>query len=505
MPAPDQSAPVRTHICAVADDAPGAPACFDATLIARYIDTVRGTSAAAASADAAVWLPLLAEVLLSDRWPQIDPKAQIPELLDAYLCHLTWAQVLVHYLRDYIVRALALPLRGVHALAVGVLAAHAGDAGALDFVVSSEAVPTLQARYFEDEDVLLVSATETLVSALVDAASGAAAPHASSALLRFFDTHALAVYRKVRGTGDSTQIARLLDLVVILLPILGQFNLPTDIYVFDKSAFVVSEDPLFCMLVILFHTKLVKELAHSYNEAVFTAISAPIDDIVAIYQLRTTDPEVEAFLALVIVELLAALSHSSVKPIGALARQLISKYELLRSYNLFCDTSDADIALLALLDPWVVQDVESFFDDIIRDLPVYHKRYFPVLLNIVLSKPLFALLTERQKLTSDKFKVLSVDLVYQLLERLSRHVHSAQFLLASMPNIVLDYLVGSPSQINNGEIWALKRQALENLLFNEDVDLVQWKEDLEGAYDLMKNGRRALDIQPAVDVADSYL
>lgn len=505
MPAPDESLRVRAHICDVADGAPEAPPCLDATLVTRYIDTVRGTAAAVSSASAALWLPLLAQVLLSDRWLIIDPKMQVPELLDAILRRLSWNQVLTHYLHEYIVRALALPLRGVHALAVSVLVAHADDVDARHFLASSDAVPTLLARYFEDDDVLLVSTTELLVTVLVDNASSYRAQDANSALARFFDAPALAMYRQVRASSDSTQIARLLDLVVLLTPALGIYDLPSDVYVFDKSAFAVADDPLFSMLVVLFHTKLVKELGHEFNEAVFAAISPAMDAIVAIYTLRTSDGEVEAFLAHVIVELVAALSHSSVERICGLGKRLMAKYELLRSYNLFCDTSDADIALLAQFNPWILQDPESFFDDVIKDLPVYHKRYFPILLNIVASKPLFGILTERQKLTSEKFRVLTVDLVYQLLERLSQYKHSAQFLLTSMPNIVAEYLVQSPSQINNGDIWALKRQALENLLLNEDIDLLQWKDDLRGAYELMKNGRKVRDIQPQVDVADDYM
>ncbi|EGV65136.1 DNA mismatch repair protein [Yamadazyma tenuis] len=329
-------------------------------------------------------------------------------------------------------------------------------------LVSNGLLHTILSLYLKDADVMIpiASAIQNLVLVLSD-------DHNIISELNTAKFKEL--FANAKTSGDSVLISRLLDLMVVLAPAV-QFDL----------GFPIGGDVLLDLLKIDFYQNLINK----ENTHIFEAISTPVNRILALYNTRTTDAEIESFLATEIANLIASITFA------------FPDWELpgLKSYNLYLDLA-SDVLLLSKINP------AKFDDDLLEfvvDYSLFSTKYFRILLNLVKSQKALHFLVQHDKITASLIKNLSLDMLFDLLVELTSTDFGVHYLLNSLPSIVTDFIIND-SAISS-DVYIAKLEVFEHLLF-QDHDLTIWNDQLVDAYKLMKNGRN-IRHEARVEIAD---
>ncbi|CUM65063.1 uncharacterized protein PRCAT00002685001 [Priceomyces carsonii] len=467
----------------------------DGKLINNYI-LINNTSAGGVDREfLSRCIPLINSILFEETYSQIDSNFAIVDLLGSILARLPFSEVLQIYDKNFIVDAVSSPLPQITKLALDILKQKILEANQL--LDETNIIYCIVHRYLSDQNLPLsvVNATEQFITVLIELDRSIAAS-------KLLTKDLCDLYKNARYGEESTLKTRLLDFSLFILPIINHLNFPTEIIKFSRQDILQNDDPLFVVLLISFYTKLIGNLDNSSIET-FNVIKEPLSDIASLWPLRQSDSMIGSFYASEIVNLFSKISYCALQSVISFTKELIRKLELFKSYNLYIDSFDEDIRLLNKFNPELLGG-ESFYDEVLKNIPLLSQRYFPILLNVIGSLEIFDILTDNDRLTSISISKLSLDMLYSLLVRLTSYLYSIHFLLNHLPSTVFDYLIASRSELNDSEIWKMKQEALENLL-HSGVDLGIWKEKLFSSYSLMKNGRKVRDITPNVEITDEFI
>lgn len=451
------------------------------------------------------FIPLLSNLL--ELPLVVDTYNLITELLEVILSYLSFMQICYFYPDEYILRGVESAAANVLNLIISIFDLKLSDNGLVLFILSSNALDTLLSRYLSDSknlDLSVVNHIEKFIGRIVEL-------NITSLINRkLLSPESIALYQVTKLAKNHILKARLLDLIVLLVPVLEGSQFPESLLDFDEATILDANyddddfDPLYPTLMIQFYEKCIQKLGDSL--VMFSKLSPSVDKLIKIYSLKEKYPVVDNYYATDIIDLIATLSNSSKPEIRDYVAAVVKKLALLKSYNL--DLSNPASKLLLLRINFTIFDdatVEGIYEDLLADAPLLNSRYFDILLNSIKSSVLFQLIISNPTnyLTNERISRLSQDLTYYLLLEMSKYEHSSTYLLNHLPNIMSNYVTNSPYEISNSTLWNIKLKILSNLL-REHVDLNIWEVELKRIYDLMRNGQNVRLADPGVDILDQF-
>lgn len=441
----------------------------------------------------------------------VDNYNLITELLHVILSYLSFDQISYFYPHDYILRGVEATAPNVLNLIISIFDVKLSDNGLVLFIQSSDVLDTLLFRYLSVTDseylaLSVVNRIEKLIDRIVELKI---TPILQAKLL---SAKSIKLYETTKQNKNQILNARLLDLIVLLVPILDGTSLPESLFDFDEAILIASDyddddfDPLYPKLLILFYQKCIQKLETGLG--VFAELTPAIDKLVKIYSIKSKYPLVDGHYATDIIDLIVTISNSGSPDIRGHMAALAKQLGLLKPYNL--ELSNPADQLLLLRINFTIFDkdtLEGFYEDMLADAPLLNSKYFDILLNSIKSEVLFNLIatSSNNYLTNERISRLSQDLVYYLLLELSKHDYSSTYLVNHLPNIISNYITNSPYEVSNSMLWNIKLKILTNLLFErEHVDLNIWEIEMKKTYNLMKNGQNIRLADPNVDVLDEF-
>lgn len=407
------------------------------------------------------------------------------------MSHFTFEEVERIYTRTFILSSVTGNSTAT-AFIFKIIQEKSSDPETINFLLTTPFLLNSLNTYFtESTDLISVSGFENLLTLLL-----ASAPELSS---KITSSDFVDVLQKVRVNGNSTLLTRLVDYIALIAPYAlsngAQLSDPS-VYVFTRLDFM-QDDPLLVILLISFYKKLLS--LENLSPVVFRSIKPSLYDITYLFTLRTSDSTVQSFYAADIIEVLSKWSYSELPEAIAYLTEVLDTFQLFKSFNLYLDDIGApDVRLLSEFNPRMINN-EEFINDLVSNYNLYSKRFFTILLNLISSSHYFNNLISLDKISVASISKLPFDMLFRLIYELTKFKHSTIWLL-TQPQLLNDYILGSI--INENEIWNLKKQTLENLLWrNSTVDLGVWYDSIKVTYNVMCNGRNVKDIQPVVEVA----
>lgn len=475
----------------------------DATLIENYILQLRNSRSIifpdkhsddgiALNKFIALFVPTINSLLNRENYHEMDPEQAVIGLLDAILAYLKIEQILQLYPLEFIINGLIAD-PAICCMIIRILRNNAESETTIKLFNETRMLDSILARYFEKDTTLsVVNQVELLISELVTLSSTVVSTKLLSG--EFND-----LYDQARNNKD--QLVKFLDYVLLLVPYVLEknYDLPTSYYVLSYLEFSENDDVLQVVLLIQFYSKLIQRInAFGKDTQIFTNIKKCLKDLISLFKTRQNDDIVQSFYANDIVDVLFHISYSKLPQLITFNKEVIDQYELFKSYNLFLHL-DCDIKLLSTFNPQALP--LEIVEDIVNEISVFNQKYFSILLNCIGSEQVFNKITPR--LNTAAISKLSFDMLYSLLLRMSKFEYSRKYLINGLPSIVSDFLANPPN-VSESEIWNLKKDTLQNLLFS-DTDLNVWHDPISKNFSLMCNGRKVQDILPQVDIADRSL
>lgn len=290
-------------------------------------------------------------------------------------------------------------------------------------------------------------------------------------------------HAKSASRSNAILLSRLLDLYLITGP-----PLPSELISFEPDSSI--DDPFYPITVLSFYTRWVQRSDSNTNQYLWESVKPAIEKWMKKFS-DNTDEDQDLYIS-ELVNLIAAVSYAQ----PAYAQDQTTKYGWFSPDFLDPTSIDHHILFLSKFNPDAIPEDPGY--QILGLLLLLTKRYFPILLNMILSSKTFEIL--KITLLSQKLSRLSYDFLYQFLVQSTRFPYSADYLLNLLPSMVSDYLVSLPSAISDPEIWNLKKEALHNLLGHSDLGM--WEDKITSTYTLMVNGKNVKDIEPTVDIMD---
>lgn len=404
-------------------------------------------------------IQIIDSLIKDPNYYQLDPEFLVIDLYEVLLSKVKFDEILELYPMDFIVGNLEQSNNQFTLLIIKILIQHMDE---IDFRLH-DLLYVIMNLYLGNEDCLIsiISQIQLLLGNL---------PSSIKCLLN--ESNFQHLFARVKSTGNSTLISRLLDLIPTFINDVDfDLRFPLDL-----------NDELFTLLVINFY----EQLLTLEQESILSKISEEISTIIGLFHQRNSNDSIQMFLITDIVNFLATFSYKF--------PQHFPKSSILSPVKLYLDTS-YDIQLLSKINP------NTFPNDLVDyliDFPLLNQRYFPILLNMVNVESISKTLIDHDKLTSNGLQSLSIDYLYKLLINMCNGSFNVNYLLNHCPTIMNDYIIDNiPS---NSDIFGLKLTLLEKLL-DGDFDLLIWKDRLLSTYKTMKYGR-SIRANPQVDILD---
>lgn len=460
------------------------------------------------------FIPILSNLL---EYPISNESVEaITQLLKSILNHLTFTQINYFFSIDFILRGIQSQSSNIIKLIVSIFSIKINDPHTIEFLISSDTLDILLSKLFssnEDESELtsmsIANTIEKFISQIISCRQY------SIIESKLLNENAVKSYQLIKAQDDSILGARLLDYIILLIPILDQYidiSFPSSLLDFNSNLFLknISDDDydvLYVALIIDFYFKAIQSLNQTnvdpnFQSKTFEAFKFPIKKLIKIYSIETQSNE--KYHSNDIITIFKVLSDSKSNQVETFFKNSIIEYKLLKSYNIDVD-NEIDRNFLSILKFEIFDEnvLSDFYEDIIIDLPLLNAKYISILSNLITSSYLFHLIISNKTnyLSNEKLSKLSLDYLYPVLEVFSRFHHSVEYLLEHLPSIVNDYLISTSDDLRDNRLWNLKLQILQNLLFGK-FDLKIWGFDLEKSYKLMKFGRNIQNVEPQVDVID---
>lgn len=164
------------------------------------------------------------------------------------------------------------------------------------------------------------------------------------------------------------------------------------------------------------------------------------------------------------------------------------------------DPLDKYLLIYGWINYGLIADKRNYFNSHFAPIELTFNFYILTVIQHVIEDPeFFHLFAENGKFSKSSLAKLSSDSMYDLIELLTRHQHSANYLLSEMPSVVQSYLIEVPDDVRNPRFLKHIRSSIDNLLENKDLDLGVWEEGLKRLLRTLVNGRPR---EPQVDVQD---
>ncbi|RCK65382.1 DNA mismatch repair protein HSM3 [Candida viswanathii] len=418
-------------------------------------------------------IPLLNQILLDDKYYELDPHGILIDLLLALLSNLSFKQVLTFYPIEFILANLFesnVPVVNILCLKIIILNIHEHET--LQFLKTNDVISRLVEKFFTEETPISVLGQIELLLTKLETKEEIASLDPIEPILR-----------KTRKLENTIILARYLDLLNIVLPKLKKLS--PALYTFTRDDFFKFEsDPLFLVLLVQFYGRLVREQSELELEFVLSEILSSFDKFDSLVKSE-------------VVELVTKISY------GRSYTDLLDSYQIFKTHNLIqvFEKNETDIKLLSKANPQVIYDLNnSIYTDVLAHLNLFtNNAYFPILLNFI--EPTTTFFQLKLQLDNNRLSRLPMDKLFNLLLVMAKYEHSKEHLFNSLPNIISANLL--ESDIRNHELWNLKVEILEQLLENQTVPgFDYWHEQLQQNYDYMRFGKSYKNIIPKVDIID---
>ncbi|CAK9442342.1 uncharacterized protein LODBEIA_P60850 [Lodderomyces beijingensis] len=413
-------------------------------------------------------IPAINQILMDTDYDAIDPRRSLIALLQKFLSYLTFKEILNYYPENFILENLYQSCGTASIVSLEIINVNIDQASTKEFIRKNGVVPRLLEVYFNPGTSIAVLNQIQIMSERVDDAVDLVRPSSD-------------LFYSARKSKDPVLLARLLDVLLILLP-----KMPVDpsLYLFSGDEILkYTDDLIFTILIVQFYTKLI-------------GMNFPIEDALKdLLKIFTSGPDVDEMVKLEIADLIAKMSYNNYNSI-------LEASNVFKTYNLLpvFDKDEAYIRLLSRCNPDLIHaSTPAIYEDVLAHLALFDARFFPILLNFIKSKPVWIYLQPR--LTKDRLSKLPKNLLFHLLLEMARFNYSGEYLFNQLPSILTDELL--ESDVRNNEIWNLKLQVLEALTNLEAVPGYDyWQGKLKECYNVMRFGQSYKNIQPKVDIID---
>lgn len=457
----------------------------------RFIRTdrsvVTGSGDILSSSVLTSFVPLLSRILKSDLYADV-----YAELLMAMLDQLRFADAMKFFPAEAVVDALKSPAYAVVYMAIHVIKVNLvqGDLDVVKFLLESPALQAVTQRVLNSVDIpiSIVSDTEESVRLFSEQ--------------EIFDVSKWRFLNSVHLSSnmkDASLLARYLA-VVRFLALKFSPEEARQLSDFDMAIILNADpeeaDPFLASLLIDFYSDMVKKVP-------LYLVKNAIDQCVLNFVERRRLSQYNFIINPALSDLIAAVSHAS----REYQEHLLLKFQQNPELGTFDFSSSDDVRYFCKLDLSMISTKKSFFDGNFSKwtFQLVSYAHFCCLIHLIDNEDFFNVLVESRKLEDEKLNKLPLNLLFELVERLTRHDYSSHHLLHKLPRVVLTHFMAVESNIVNPEIWELKKQALQNLLMYRKVDLGIWHQGLSHCYREMLEGREVRSMQPKVDVTDATM
>lgn len=433
------------------------------------------------------FIPLLSRILNSELYGDI-----YADLLRAMLEQLLFRDTLKFFPGEAVMAALKSPAYAVVFLAIHVLKLNLSrkDSDVVGFLLESGALQVITERVLTTPEIPtnIVSDVESSLQLFVQVGK--------------FDLSAwqfLEVVHQSSLLENAVLLARYLSVIESFL--LNASELSSDVIGqlsnFDMNSILNEDidiaDPFISSLLIAFYSTIVAKVS-------FSVLYNPIDQCVQSFVCRRQLHQHDFIVYPALSQLYTSLSLAS-KESKDYVKKKNQKHPILTQFDL---SSIEDVKIFCRLNIEVIDDKSKFFDDNFANWSFQLASYprFCCLIHLIDNPEFFELLIQSKKLEDAKLSTLPQNLIYELLEKLTKYDYSTEFLLKSLSFIMLTHLMTNDNSIVNPDIWQTKQQALQNLLLYRKVDLGVWHQGLTHCYKEMLHGRQVRSVEPKVDVTD---
>ncbi|KAF3991648.1 hypothetical protein FT663_02625 [Candidozyma haemuli var. vulneris] len=437
-------------------------------------------------------MPLLSRIMNSERYDD-DYVEFLRDLLMLVPMKTTW----VYFPKDEMLKAIDYPSPVKLFTATVDLVAwrvSCNDEDAVEFVDTTALLPKAVLRCLSDHSIPDRFWT---VESLVKSCDGKLLDEITTDLMHCVDLVALQ-----SDSALTTRYMALAERVISRRLDLKQINYAKLIAVVDSLSFFddteeTSPDALMYSVIIDFYTNLVGLMDGS--EALFLSLQPVI--VRCLNVLAVSVVEKAAFVSPRLTELFGKLTYCKDDGIVAWAKQQEPVVAILDNIDLKAPFHNE---IFLKTNPAFISKKRQLFDTYFAAIDLASMDYilFACVLHAFEDPDFFNLFASEGKLSNSTFSRLPKDLLYKLLEIISRHNHSAKHLLSEMPTVVSSYLIELSGNISDRSIRNEARSTIENLLNNKDLDLGVWKDGLRNLLRTLIHGPLR---GPQVDVSDEAL
>lgn len=467
---------------------------LDDSIIQDYIrfiksdrSVVTGHGDILASAVLTSFVPLLSRILNSDLYA--DAYAQ---LLMTMLEQLRFADAMKFFPAEAVAEALKSPSFAVVYMAIHVIKVNLvqGDTDVIKFLLQSPALQVMTKRVLESSGVPTNIVSDTEESVLL------------FSKLDYFDVTKWLFLDSVHLSSnmkDATLLARYLSVIQSLAHKLSAEGI-SQLADFDMASILDADpeeaDPFLASLLIAFYSVMVTIVPpHLLRKC----IDQCVQNLVKRRQLNQYDFIINPALS----DLLANVSHASEQWQEYVKLQVQQNPELIT----FDFSSTDEVGYFCKINLSVITNKSEFFHDNFSKwtFQLVSYAHFCCLIHLFDNEDFFAVLVESRKLDDKKLSKLPQNLLFELVERLTRYDYSSIYLIHKLTHVVLTHLMAVDPNVVNPEIWEFKMQALQNLLMYRKVDLGFWRQGFSQCFREMHEGRQTRSVEPKVDVTDEAM
>lgn len=296
-------------------------------------------------------------------------------------------------------------------------------------------------------------------------------------------------------------LPRLLDLLIGIIPTFKNnlIELPKELYIISLDEFIKlsQDDILLITFIISFYKKLISNFSNLNNlqkNLILNNIKfEQLNYIIKIYIDNDFLIDVKQFFIFESIELLIELSFNSIETFKEMNKNNLILNKMINEYKF----KEESLILISNINPILLINLNEF----IINLKLNSKTII-IYKNLISNLETFNKLIELNNDIKD-FKIINFKLdtetFMKFILNLSNFNYSTKFLINNLSNC-LNKLIDefNSNNILNKEIWNLKLNILDNLLFKQNDLINIWEPKLKGEYDLMVKGS---EFESKIDVA----
>lgn len=380
---------------------------------------------------------------------------KIIELLSGLLLNIDFENIVQFFKFPSINEALASPNENLQVLALKV----SSRADPPDIISNTEIIPKMVALLAtKQSSINVVNEIEKSLGVLM---------RGELIRRRLLSDSVISTLVGMKASKDTVLKTRLLDLVLQILQLVKEHELPEELYLFND--FTSDNDILYTLTLIQYYTQILNIVDSSLNSGWLLQKIIPQAELIGkLHMERNENTDIEYFALNEIALFFKKFSYISPSNFKLIDQKYIKL------------TNNDDFLLTSLNPGYLVTSHAA----LLKTLNLTEQEV-AIFKNLIPNESSFLLV--KPKITTEKLQRLSYVAFINILEKLSEFQYSALYLLQELPQVMNKLLQGD--NVIERESYQLRRTTIENLTRYPSEDLSVWKEALEGEHYKLTHGK----------------